>query len=241
MKRGYVIFSVLLLSVSIVGQSGKISVAKKRSTRAGEVMTQFSSMGENALPLELLRRAKAVAVFGDLTQRDVLFTKGIKGKGMLIHRLPDGSWGLPTFLNFQAMKTELGFRFLQTEELEAVFLFMDDESFGIISGWKKTGSPKLKGEKVALGPVIGGSGADLIIREASLIYYTFQDKKLSGEEFPLDFWSNGLRIDHDDAMNKAIYKKKYKNIPAATLSAFSVPDETKSFYESLVNISDNVK
>lgn len=240
MRRGNIIFLMLLLCLSVFGQSGKISVAKERSTRAGEVISQFSLMGENALPMELLQRAKAVAVFGDLKQRDVLFTKGIKGKGMLIHRLPDGSWGPPTFLNLQAMKTELGFRFLLTEKLDAVFLFMNDESFQIISGWKKAKSPKIRGEKVALGPVIGGSGADLIMKEASVIYYTFQDKKLSGEEFPIDIWSNNLRIDHDDAMNKAVYKSKYKNILSTSAASF-IPDETKSFYESLVKISDNAK
>ncbi len=198
-------------------------------------------MGEDALPVQLLRRAKAIAVFGDLTLRDVLFTKGIKGKGLLIHRLESGGWGVPTFLNFQAMKTELGFRFLQTEKIDAVFLLMNDHSFEVISRWKDHETPKIRGKKIALGPVISGSGADAIISEASVLYYTFQDKKLAGEEFPVNLWSNNLRIDHDDAMNKAVHKKKYRDISAATSFASSVPDETKSFYEAMTKISDNVK
>jgi lipid-binding SYLF domain-containing protein len=246
MKRGYVLLSVLLLSLSVAGQAGKARVAAKRSAQAGEVITQFSSLGKNSTPLQLLRRAKAIAVFGDLTMRDALFAKGIKGKGILVHRLESGSWGLPTFLNFHAMKTELGFRFLLTEKLDAVFLFMNDDSFDVISGWKDrfkdTNFPDIRGKKIALGPVIDGSGADVTIREASLIYYTFQDKKLSGEEFPVSLLgSNSLVMDHDDAMNKAVYKNKYKNIPAAASAVTSVPDEMKAFYEALAKISLNVK
>jgi lipid-binding SYLF domain-containing protein len=230
-RSGFVILSVLLLGLSVLGQTGKSSVAKKRSAQAADVIAQFSSMGEDSVALKLLRRAKAIAVFGDLKMRDAVFAKGIKGKGVFIHRSEDGGWRAPTFLNFHAMKTELGFRFLLTEKLEAVFLFMDEDSFDVITGWKKglvtNDFPKIKGKEIALGPVIDGAGADSVINEASVIYYTFKDKRLSGEEFPVSILGNSLRIDHDDAMNKAIYKNKYKKIPVAS----SIPDEMKSFYE----------
>lgn len=245
MKRGAVFFLFLLFSLSVAGQSGKNSVAKKRSGKAADVIERFSALGADALPLQLLRRAKAIAVFGDLKMRDVLFTKGIKGKGLFINRLENGTWGVPTFLNFQAMKTELGFKYLQTEKIDAVFLFMKDDSYEVISGWKsglaKVDAPKIRGKKIALGPVIGGIGADKIISEASVLYYTFQNKKLSGEEFPVNLWSNVLRIDHDDAMNKAIYKKKFRDVSSSTETASSVPDETTSFYQALVKISENDK
>jgi lipid-binding SYLF domain-containing protein len=242
MKGGFAIFSIFLLSVSVWAQTGKTSVAKKRSANSSEVVTQFMSLGEKSLPLDLLGRAKAVAVFKDLKLRDAIFSKGIKGKGMFIRRSEGGDWGLPTFVNLQGIKVELGYKFLQAENLDAVFLFMDDESFELISGWKSgsvRSKPKIRGKRIALGPVIGGSGSDSIINEASVIYYTFQANKLSGEEFPVDVWSNGLRIDHDDAMNKSIYKKKFKDIPLTTVATSSVPDEVKPFYAAITNIFPN--
>lgn len=233
MKCIVVVFLTVSLALSAVAQTSRKQVAAQRAEKAAKVFATFAALGHDSLPFQLFQKAKAVAVFDDIRQQELIYAKGIRGKGIMMMRRGDNGWHVPTFVGCRGHRTEFGsLKWLTTEKVDGVFLFMGDEALKSIKGNKGFKSPR---KKLALGPIVKGSGADQIIENAWVIYYTFEDDKLSGEEFPDSLIGNLFLLSHDNAMNKAIYGKKFKQIQTGTDAFESIPVEVKVFSDAIIS------
>jgi hypothetical protein len=115
---------------------------------------------------------------------------------------------------------------------------MDESLFGLVK--KDGGKPKkLTNESFALGPVVPGKGADLVMERASIIYYTLENGQLSGQEFQNNFFSAaGFR--NDDNLNKAVYKMKSKLILTQNQTSLTVPAALEKFRQTITeSLSQN--
>jgi lipid-binding SYLF domain-containing protein len=211
MRRGLVLLVLLTLSLGAWAQSKDLQKADARAEKASEILSTFSTLlGDDSVAGKLLKRAKAVVIV-EAVLTDGLLDKEIRGHGVLSFNEKAG-WSLPTFINCKGIRMEWGRSiFRPKQRVEVVFLFMDDQSFGLIDGWTDKG-PKIKGNKLALGPIVNGKGADLVESTASVIYYSFEGRKLSGEEFPNTRLGSALRLSHDNDMNKKVFGKKFDQI-----------------------------
>ena len=64
---------------------------------ATEVVRSFSALPVTAIPPAMLRKATGVAIIPDLVKAGFL-VGGRYGRGVVLPRLPDGSWGDPVFV-----------------------------------------------------------------------------------------------------------------------------------------------
>jgi lipid-binding SYLF domain-containing protein len=210
-QKALLLLILLTLSLGVSAQSKDVQKADSRAAKASDILSTFATLlGDDSVAGKLLKRAKGVAVV-EAVLTDGLLDKEIRGHGVLSFSGKTG-WSLPTFINCKGIRMEWGRSiFRPKQRVEVVFLFMDDQSFGLIDGWTDKG-PKIKGDKLALGPIVNGKGADLVESTASVIYYSFEGQKLSGEEFPNTRLGSALRLSHDNDMNKKVFGKKFDQI-----------------------------
>jgi lipid-binding SYLF domain-containing protein len=222
MRRLSTLAVILLLGIAASAQSKDLKKAESRVQQSSDALTTFSTLlGDNGVVAKLVRKAKAVAVLR-IVLTDGLLDKEIRGHGVLTFN-DAGGWSAPTFLNCKGMRMEWGRSiFRPKQHLDVVFLFMDDRSFGLIHGWINKG-PEIKGKQLALGPIVHGKGADEVENTASVIYYSFEGQKLSGEEFPNSSMGSSMRMSHDDGLNKKIFGKKFKEIRSSSEGVSAVP------------------
>lgn len=205
---------IISLNFSVVAQNEKVALATARTEKAIQVFSQFAALGTDSVPFQLFKKAKAVAVFGEIEKNNGFMkmnylSKFIKGYGLLTFR-EEKEWSVPTFLSCAGMKMG-NFQLSKEKQIGAVFLFMNDNSIEIIKKGNIRGD-KITGDQFALGPLVKGKVSDLTIEKAAILYYTFEDNKLSGDELKNTKIGDNLRILHDDELNKLIYGKKYKAI-----------------------------
>lgn len=227
-------FFILAFSIFIFSQEKNVNVANVQAEKATNTLKTFFEFDANSVPYKIFKKAKAVLVFNDITQINLVLNKGSKGKGLFL-ALDGENWSVPTFVEFNNMGFE--FKIADKKKFDLIFFVMDDAllktlKIGSIGQWG------LAKYKLALGPIIEGRGAENVLESASLIYYPFEKGKLSGIEVQNDFVFNAVGIKHNDKLNKAIYKKEAHKI-------FSDKSENLKMPEAINNVRqiilDNIK
>lgn len=211
--------SLKVLSISLVailfslfaGQAsyGQINLetAVRRSKNAAKTIEVVTSMPEDeTIPIELLQRAHAIAVFPDVVQTSVLFSKGMKGYGPVSIRQA-GGWSLPAYYRYGQVKftTKLaGFK-----SYDLIILFMKKDALD----WFQEGRFEFKDLRAGVAGPIGKltHQADLEMSGVGVIMYTLVDGKLKGKQVDSDFF-NGSYIDPDNNLNKPIYGMKGREV-----------------------------
>lgn len=222
--------TIFLFSITTFAQAKTdLQIATVRAEKANAMLKTFFALGSDSMPFQVFQKAKAVAVFNDVIYFNLLLSKMTKGKGLLSVR--DGeNWGVPTFAEFFSSGFE--FKIADKKKFDIVFFIMDDKLIEVL---KNGGieSKFLSDKRLALGPIVKGTGADLVLENAWLIYYPFQDGKLSGLEFQSNFF-NEARIGHDNNLNKKIYQKKAQLIISDKLKDLTVPDQINNFRQIII-------
>lgn len=222
-----IIFS-LLITVSAFfasfAQSGNnLAVASQRAEKATTILKQFSSFDSDSVPFEVLRKAKAVGVFNDVTRFSLFLSEGIKAKGVLSARNQNG-WSVPVFISLAGSGFQ--FKIAAKKNFDIVFFVMNDE---YIKALEKRGlAPKM-----TLGPIVGGKGAELALQKASILYYTFEDGKLSGEEVEGNSFINNVIIGLDNNLNKSLYNKTAQIILKENLNDLKTPATVENFRQTI--------
>lgn len=242
MKLFAIIFTILLTTATGSSQSDRVKTALARIDKATAVMKTFADMGENNLPIELARKAKAIAIFPEVGQKATFLSRNSKGRGIFVRRNASGSWGTPTYLRIRAMRPEFTRTlFWKKDQVDIVFLIVDDKGFEFIEGFRSQGffeNPKVIREKLGLGPLVKGKGTDEILEKAWVIYYTFQDAKLSGIEFHNNKFSSSTLIQQDDDNNRAIYKRSFQDMLKLGIPSDGLSVELTGFQKFM---NDNFK
>jgi lipid-binding SYLF domain-containing protein len=227
MKPLIILVIVILTAASpVFAQNKKAQTAAARTAKAVEVVRQFAALGADSVPVANLRKAKAIAVFPELTRVNFLIEELSVGNGLVSIRSEDEKWGVPAFLAFKGVTINL--KLFEKKSYDTVVLFMDDESIG----WLKKGDINLNGggkKKIALGPVIDGKETDKTMENAHLIYYTFENGQLVDTDFKNDTIFKSFAIVHDNNLTKAIFGMKTRQLFAAPETGVTVPVEIESF------------
>ena len=229
------IFSFLIVlacfALSSAQKGNVVSLASERAEKATAILKQFPARGADSVPLEVFRKAKAVGVFNDVTRFSLLLSEGIKGKGVLSARAPNG-WSVPVFISLAASGFQ--FKIAAKKNFDIVFFIMDDKAFEKL---KNGGfNPQL-----TLGPIIGGKGAELALEKASVLYYTFEDGKLSGVEVEGNNFVNAVHIGLDNNLNKALYDKKAQTILKENQDDLKAPPTVENFRQAITELLSQSK
>lgn len=227
---------ILTAASSIFAQNKKSQTAAARTAKAVEVVRQFTALGADSVPVANLRKAKAIAVFPELTRVNLLVEEFSIGNGLVSIRAEDEKWGVPAFLAFKGVTVNL--KLFDKKSYDTVVLFMDDESIG----WLKKGDIKLNGggkKKIALGPVIDGEETDKTMKNANLIYYTFENGQLVDTDFKNDSIFKSFIIVHDNNLTKAVFGMKTRQLFAAPEDTLKVPGEIEAFRTALTETLKN--
>lgn len=213
-----------LVSAGLAQEKGNvIPLASARAEKAAAILKQFSVFGADSVPFEILRKAKAVGVFNDANRINLLFSQGIKAKGLMSARSQNG-WGVPLFISFGASSVQ--FKIADQKNYDILFFIMDDKS---IESLKKG----MLQPKLTLGPIVGGKGTDLALEQASVIYYTFENGKLSGEELGGNRFFNTVVIGLDNNLNKKLYNKKAQTLLKEETNELSALPPVENFRQTL--------
>lgn len=100
MKRYAVFFFGLLLMLSsgVFAQKSEQQKAVERVNSASEVMREVMRIDDKAIPRDILKNAWAVVVFPGVL-KGAFIIGGQGGKGVVVRKLPNGTWSAPAFLN----------------------------------------------------------------------------------------------------------------------------------------------
>src|SRR5215831_10407846 len=86
---------VAFLSLTIVAQNNKeIANAAKTSQKATQALDEIMAIPEKSIPTDLIRKAKAVAVFPGVL-KGAFIVGGQGGEGLIIKKTGN-TWGAPT-------------------------------------------------------------------------------------------------------------------------------------------------
>jgi len=224
--------TIFIFSAAIIAQKKTdLEVATNRAEKVTSVLKTFLALGSDSVPFEVFKRAKGIAVFENVTQLSLLLSKGAKGKGLVSIRNSE-DWTTPTFADFGSMGFE--FKIADKKKLDIVCFIMTQYLIEKL----KNGMIKpdeLNNHKLALGPIVKGEGGELVLKQASLIYYTFQDGKLSGLEFQSDGLFSGVAIRHDNKLNQSIYQKKAEKILSQNPNDLTTPNAVSNFKQTIID------
>lgn len=230
------IFLVVLFAVSALPQNQKeLNTAAERAEKSSRVLKQLSALGSDSLPLELMQKARAVAVFPSLKRVNILLNELTLGNGLVAVRNDAGEWGAPAFLALKAQ--DINLKMAGSKSFDVVLLFMDEQS---AEGMKKGDISFASGgkRKIALGPVVSGSGADDVLKSASVLYYALKDGQLIDTGLGNDSFFKAVAVLHDNNMNKVVYGVKTKAMFGAAEKSGKISDKIETYRTVLKEITE---
>ena len=213
-------FALLTLGVSISESGVAQSVEEARLTSAGAVLQTLMENPETAIPAELLRQARGVAVIPGAVRVGLIFG-GRRGRGIVTIRGEDGNWTNPSFITMTggSFGAQIGI-----ESTDIVLVFGSERSIRNIGRGKFT----LGGDAaVTAGPVGKATQATTDLTFTSEVYaYTNSRGLFAGASL------EGTRIGIDVEANNDFYGLGSSTQPLQAQS-FATPASVRRFLLSL--------
>lgn len=234
--------SLKVLSISLIaillslfpGQSSygqtNLEAAVRRSKNAAKTIEVVTGMPEDeTIPIELLQRAQAIAVFPDVVQTSLLFSKGMKGYGPVSIRQAEG-WSLPAYYRYAQAKFTLKIAGFKSYDL--IILFMNKNALD----WFQEGRFEFKNLRAGVAGPIGKwtRQADLDMSGVGVIMYVLVDGKLRGKEVDSDFF-DGSYIDPDNNINKPVYGMKGREVLQGKTPKFTPTTPGLTAFRDILN------
>src|SRR5437762_2271104 len=225
----FALLPVLLASTFGVGQKPnqkQISNAAVTAQKATRALDEIMSISDRSIPVDLLRKAKAVAVFPNVL-KGAFIIGGQGGKG-LIARRTRGGWGPPAL--FKLGGGSVGFQ-IGGSSTDVVMLFMTDNSVKNLLEDKF----EIGGEaSAAAGPVGRTAKASTDVQlKAQILSYSRSKGLFAGISL------SGVVISADNDANNALYSHSANELlsNAAISSPVVIPPSTKPFQQALARYS----
>ncbi|MDX2034057.1 MAG: lipid-binding SYLF domain-containing protein [Blastocatellia bacterium] len=197
MKR--LVAFALLLSLGIptlsIAASSKAE-ARERAKKAATAFSEIMSAPDQGIPLELLDRAKCVAVFPSV-KKGGFIVGGQYGKGLISCRRAEGAWGSPAFFTIGGGSFGLQ---IGGQAVDLVLLIMN-----------KSGLDGLLQDKFEIGAGAGASAGPMgrnahvstdILLKSQIVSYSRSRGLFAGLEL------KGAVIMQDNEANKDIYDQE---------------------------------
>jgi lipid-binding SYLF domain-containing protein len=211
------------LSIAAIGQNNKeIADAAKTSQKATQALDEIMTIREKSIPQDLLRKAKAVAVFPNVI-KGAFIIGGQGGKGLIVRRVGNG-WGAPAL--FKLGGGSVGFQ-IGGSSTDFVMLFMSDNSVKNLLEDKF----EIGGEaSAAAGPVGRTAKASTDAQlQAQILSYSRSKGLFAGLSL------SGVVISPDNDANQALYGHSAKDLltGGALTPALVIPPATKPFQQAV--------
>jgi lipid-binding SYLF domain-containing protein len=214
------IVAVMTLTPAAKSDSDKVKDAAHQSAAAAKAFDAIMQVPDQAIPRELLAKAKAVAVFPRVIK--VAATVGGEGGRGVVSRRTATGWASPVFLRGggPSVGAQIG-----ASSTDYFLLLMNDES---VEGLMKD-KFELGGEaEVAAGPVGRNAGAATdALMHAAILSYSRSRGLFAGVNV------KGVVLRPEDDLNKAVYGQTAKELLRDPIEATSPSEELKSFPDTL--------
>lgn len=182
---------VLLLAAALPGHTESKYARKLNDAR--EVLAQAMSHEGKAIPPQLLKRAKAIAIFPN-TIKAGFVVAGRYGEGVVLSHAEDGSWSAPAF--FTVAGGSYGLQ-IGVQSMDIVLLIMNDRGLQALLKQKATIGADVA---VTAGPASVSGDADIdVFMKADILSYTRAKGLFAGIAV------NGARIAASPRMNHEFY------------------------------------
>ena len=138
-------------------KAADLSADNEKLARAGAVLHTFTTIEEEGIPLDLLQRARGIAVIPSVIRGGFLIG-GRRGRGVLAVRGLSGEWSNPAFVTLTG--GSIGGQF-GVESADVVLIFANDRSINNIASGKFT----LGGDATAIAGPLGRSSTKAVTGE----------------------------------------------------------------------------
>ena len=222
-KELFVAVIAIALSITAFGQKDKeISEAAKTAQKATQSLDEIMAIRDKSIPQDLLRKAKAVAVFPNVI-KGAFIVGGQGGKGLIVRRVGNG-WGAPAL--FKLGGGSVGFQ-IGGSSTDFVMLFMTDNSVKNLLEDKF----EIGGEaSAAAGPIGRTAKASTDAQlQAQILSYSRSKGLFAGLSL------SGVVISADNDANQALYGHSAKELltGAAFTPPLVIPPATKPFQQAV--------
>ena len=200
----------------------EISNAAKTAQKATKALDEIMAISDKSIPTDLLRKAKAVAVFPDVI-KGAFILGGQGGKGLIVQKVGN-SWGAPAL--FKLGGGSVGFQ-IGGSSTDVIMLFMTDKSVKNLLEDKF----EIGGEaSAAAGPVGRTAKASTDAQlQAQILSYSRAKGLFAGISL------SGVVISPDNDANMALYSHTAKEIltGGSLKPPVVVPPATKPFQQAV--------
>jgi len=208
------------------GGSGPRHRAAMITEDAAKVIDEIMSVPDKAIPVELLAKADAIAIFPS-GGKDAYIIGGVGRQGVISKRI-EGGWGPPVFFNL----SEAGFGSqIGTQKTDYVLLIMSEDGLsGLLKDKFEIGSEQNVSTAGPVGRMASGSTDPRI--DARILSYSRSRGLFSGSALR----SAVIRPDND--LNETIYRLKASELLRFSYSGRDkLPAELRVLQETLTRYS----
>jgi lipid-binding SYLF domain-containing protein len=201
--------------------------AAERAQKAAAVLEELVGTADKNIPNELLSRAEAVAVIPHVI-KGALGLGGRYGKGLVSHRLDNGRWSAPAFIQIGggSFGAQIG-----VSATDLVLVFTDAKALDLLTGGKDL---KLGVDAGVVAGPIGRSAEAGVNAKLDTAIYAYSRSKGLFAGIALD----GAVLDIDNSENKEVYG----NVSAKQiLSSATVNSTTRPFMDALAKFMPKKK
>jgi lipid-binding SYLF domain-containing protein len=196
-----------------------------RARNAGEVLTSIMNIKEEGIPENLMSRAKAIAVIPHVVKGALGFG-GRYGKGLVSHRMSDGKWSPPSYIDISGGSFGLQ---LGVDATDVVLVFVNEDGFEhLLKGKVTLGADAA----VAAGPVgrTAAAGTDVTLQSG---IYSYSRTKGLFAGISLE----GAALTIDDSANEHAYGRKLDAQSILLRPEVAVNDVVRPFVDALQRYS----
>ena len=204
----------------------EIAEAAKTAQKATKALDEIMSIREKSIPADLLKKAKAVAVFPNVL-KGAFIIGGQGGKGVISQRI-GGSWGPPAL--FKLGGGSIGFQ-IGGSSTDIILLFMTDDGLkNLLEDKFEIGAEAT----AAAGPVGRTARATTDAQlQAAILSYSRSKGLFAGIAL------TGAVISADNHANMALYSSNARDLLTGSNRAATalIPPATKPFQQALERYS----
>jgi lipid-binding SYLF domain-containing protein len=155
---------------------------------ATAVLEAFTADEVNTIPIELLQRARAIAIVPNVIRGGLVIFGARRGRGVLIMRADDGAWSNPGFITVTGGSAGLQ---LGAESTDFVLIFANDNAVKNLRSGKFT----LSGEATAVAGPLGRHATSALTFRAEVYGYVrsrglFAGAAFEGAKLAIDYEAN---------------------------------------------------
>ena len=159
---------------------------------ATEVLETLTADEANAIPIELLQRARAIAIVPNVIRGGLVFFGARRGRGVLIMRTQQGEWSNPAFITLTGGSAGLQ---IGAESTDFVLIFANDNAVKNMQSGKFT----LSGEATAVAGPLGRHATSALTFRAEVYGYVRSRGLFAGAAF------EGAKLAIDYELNERFY------------------------------------